>query len=625
MSWTVDTSTQDTYGVADPHQVEHVCAASAKLLVVNIFVNGATARTGNGPTYGGQAMLDSGLGFIYHTECGVETWYLINPPTGANNIVVQNDNTLNIQISATSYIPSSGACAKSTQNSSTGLTQNPSLVLTSVPANNLICGALGSGDRDAPTAGTNYTIIHTYDAGNQTWGTEYWLDSGTAGNETVAFATARADDWGLIGISFKELIPASSNSDAYTRGRDTALGNTDAYLEGSVNDLSNTDAYLKGSALTTGSQPAFAEGNVSETPISDSTLAFLKGSIDESTNQPAFLSGQDNTLTEQQAYLNGLLDTLDSQTVYMTGNASDLSSQPGYTSGQDTSNTSTPAYLSGSSNTLEAQTAYSAGQEDTSANLPSYLEGSTDTSTSTSGYSIGAGNILTEQNAYLSGLSDTLANSSSYLEGSALITSAQTAFLQGLQDTTDAIPVFLVGSLDSTSSLPGYAAGLDTLSDATPAYANGTTVNASYQSAYLDGQSLFALRPDGDVTIGGFENELGGTPLYTSIDEASPRDSDYVLHQNPTIGSYFEVSLDDPTGDIPASDHTIRWRAKRAGGTLTTTVKCELRQGGDIIASDEQTLTDSYQTFEKPLSGSEIASITNYNDLRLRFTVTDLS
>jgi hypothetical protein len=78
--------------------------------------------------------------------------------------------------------------------------------------------ALGSGDRDAPTAGTNYTLIHTRDIGNQTWGTEYDLDTGGSGGVTVAFGTARADDWGLIGVAFNEEVtdPTPNVSDDAT-------------------------------------------------------------------------------------------------------------------------------------------------------------------------------------------------------------------------------------------------------------------------------------------------------------------------------------------------------------------------------------------------------------------------
>ena len=66
------------------------------------------------------------------------------------------------------FDPSDGACALDVTNSTTGTTQNPSLTLTSVVANALIIGALGSGDRDTPTGGTNFTLLHTFEVGTNT-------------------------------------------------------------------------------------------------------------------------------------------------------------------------------------------------------------------------------------------------------------------------------------------------------------------------------------------------------------------------------------------------------------------------------------------------------------------------
>lgn len=214
MAFTIDTSTQGTYGTSDPHDTTHTCAANADLLVLRIFINGTTARTGGAPTYNSQALTDSGQGFVFFSggECGVEVWFLIDPPTGsAYTLSIPNTGAAGLDASITSYFAGSGyTAAKDNANNATGETQNPSLTLNVLTNNCLIDAALGSGDRDAPTAGTNFTLVHTYDAGNQTWGSERWLDAGTSGNKTVAFATARADDWGLIGISFKEVASATN-------------------------------------------------------------------------------------------------------------------------------------------------------------------------------------------------------------------------------------------------------------------------------------------------------------------------------------------------------------------------------------------------------------------------------
>jgi len=63
MAWTLDTKAQGTR-VSTPLTLSYTCGATAKLLVVAIFVNGITARTGNAPTYNGVTMTDSGQGFL---------------------------------------------------------------------------------------------------------------------------------------------------------------------------------------------------------------------------------------------------------------------------------------------------------------------------------------------------------------------------------------------------------------------------------------------------------------------------------------------------------------------------------------------------------------------------------
>lgn len=203
MAWTLNASTQGTYGATDPQTLVHTCSAATRLLTLTIFVNGNTTRTGGAPTYNSVPMTDSGHGFVVHTECGVEVWYLISPPTGSSYTVsVPNTNIVNCDLSVTSWEPSAGGAAYDNSNSATGTTANPSLSLTVGATGNLVVGALGSGYRNVPTAGTNFTLVHTYDAGNQTWGTEYDL-AGSATPVTVAFGQS-ADDWGLIGIGFSE-------------------------------------------------------------------------------------------------------------------------------------------------------------------------------------------------------------------------------------------------------------------------------------------------------------------------------------------------------------------------------------------------------------------------------------
>lgn len=207
MTWTLDNSAQAATTTNNPATLSFTCGSGADLLVVVLFVDGTTARTGGAPSYNSEDLTDSGEGFVYFSggECGVEIWYLAPPSIGGYTISVPNDGSLTIGISAMSFTSSLGTAAKHASNSATGETEDPSVVVATTVANCLMIGGLGSGDRDAPAAGANYTLVHTEDIGNQTWGSEYDLDSGSSGDITVDFDTARADDWGLIGMAFEEV------------------------------------------------------------------------------------------------------------------------------------------------------------------------------------------------------------------------------------------------------------------------------------------------------------------------------------------------------------------------------------------------------------------------------------
>jgi hypothetical protein len=114
--------------------------------------------------------------------------------------------------------------------------------------------------------------------------------------------------------------------------------------------------------------------------------------------------------------------------------------------------------------------------------------------------------------------------------------------------------------------------------------------------------------------------------LAPSLSESIPSDDEYVYFDNPQGNEYFEVALSNPIGD-PSSDyiHAIEWRSGKISGGATITMRVELRQGNTIIAQDSRVITGDFQTFEYQLTQPEIDSITDYDDLRLRFIVEAVS
>jgi len=131
------------------------------------------------------------------------------------------------------------------------------------------------------------------------------------------------------------------------------------------------------------------------------------------------------------------------------------------------------------------------------------------------------------------------------------------------------------------------------------------------------------LYPNADVTDGSWLNELGNnTNLYASIDEIAANDTDYI--ESPALSSgnsdTCEIAL-TASGDPQRSfGHKFAYRYQALGvATMNLTVR--LIQGTTIIASNtHNSVGGTLVNSELTLSAAEADSITDYSDLRLRFT-----
>ena len=187
-------------------------------------------------------------------------------------------------------------------------------------------------------------------------------------------------------------------------------------------------------------------------------------------------------------------------------------------------------------------------------------------------------------------------------------------------------PIINVAAKEKSSKaafLEGVAAASDTLS----AYLAGGGSLADSQPAYMLAIGEWLI-PDGTVTQSGSwkrQDEVT-TQLHLSLDETDPNDTDYVYHADVTGNEYFEVTLSDPSwASVGDGDVTIYWRGERLEGTNSTDIRCELRQGNTVIASDTQTFTDDPTTRSFTLTAPEKANITDWTNLRLRFVVESVT
>lgn len=135
-----------------------------------------------------------------------------------------------------------------------------------------------------------------------------------------------------------------------------------------------------------------------------------------------------------------------------------------------------------------------------------------------------------------------------------------------------------------------------------------------------------ALTPDGDsANPGSWTDEgAGSTNIFQSIDESvagAPGDADYVQSPVDPSNAEYEVSLSNISDPSTSSYHRVEYRYSKdaaAGKTIELTV--ELRQGATVKASKVHSdISELWAKGSFDLTKAEADSITDYNDLRIRF------
>jgi len=125
-------------------------------------------------------------------------------------------------------------------------------------------------------------------------------------------------------------------------------------------------------------------------------------------------------------------------------------------------------------------------------------------------------------------------------------------------------------------------------------------------------------RPNNDVSVGVWTP----TPLWQQIDEVTFSDADKIDSGNNPVNETCEVGLSDVTDPAASTGHVVRYRyGKGAAGAKQIDLTVDLVQGTSVLATWSHTaISSSKVTAAQTLSGAQADSITNYADLRLRFT-----
>lgn len=122
-------------------------------------------------------------------------------------------------------------------------------------------------------------------------------------------------------------------------------------------------------------------------------------------------------------------------------------------------------------------------------------------------------------------------------------------------------------------------------------------------------------RPNVDISTGAWTPSTGAS-LFECINEVFYDEADYI--QNTGTSSTCEVDLTTVLDPTVHTGHTVNIRAKRTATGSSCT--CYVIQGTTVIASFAVTVTSTFQTTSYTLTAAEAGAITNYADLRLRFT-----
>jgi hypothetical protein len=121
-------------------------------------------------------------------------------------------------------------------------------------------------------------------------------------------------------------------------------------------------------------------------------------------------------------------------------------------------------------------------------------------------------------------------------------------------------------------------------------------------------------RPVSTLVQGAWLPSTPAAPLYTMVDEAIADDADYMYVGQ--SGSATELALQSVADAGVGFGKAVRVRAMGFNGE---TLRVKLMQGATQIASWDQVLTGSYVLYEFNLTSLEIAAITDYTALSLKY------
>ena len=128
-------------------------------------------------------------------------------------------------------------------------------------------------------------------------------------------------------------------------------------------------------------------------------------------------------------------------------------------------------------------------------------------------------------------------------------------------------------------------------------------------------------RPDADISVNGWINQVSGSVLWSAIDEVVADDTDFIQSPNDPVNVACEVRLSDVVDPVSSTGHILRFRiGKNTTSGKQIDLNVALMQGGTTIASFNRVGIGTTNTVVTTLSAAQADLITDYTNLSVRFT-----
>ena len=196
-------SDSDGYTNAASVTWSHTCTGSNLGLVVGDGGWHPSGHTVSGVTYNAVALTARATSALSGGDDQASCWTLINPASGANNVVVSITNGGSGDAGGTVATSFTGAHQTTMHADATTATGNDGTPTITIPNNTTADAcfdvvAAGSGADPAMTARTNRTEIDSQADGGEGWGGSYLIPA-PSGNQVMGW-TATSGNWANAGI-----------------------------------------------------------------------------------------------------------------------------------------------------------------------------------------------------------------------------------------------------------------------------------------------------------------------------------------------------------------------------------------------------------------------------------------